>query len=118
MATNGTLSPPALPPAPASPSIAKRKLSATHALARNGASAPAHPPNPSSTAYPLQMVLEDILAVLKRYASGLSLHERFAAEQPIYSLVVLPPNRQSHPFIVTLRIMSLLGAYNANIHQL
>lgn len=110
MAANGTLSPPALPPAPASPSIAKRKLSATHALARNGAT--------GSTAYPLQMVLEDILAVLKRYASGLMLHGRLAAEQAVYSLALLASNHQSHPFAVTLRFLPLLGAYNANIHQL
>jgi hypothetical protein len=61
MATpNGTLTPPALNPAPTSPSLAKRKRTDTETQA--------HVPNGASTpATGLQSVLEDIVAVLKGY---------------------------------------------------
>jgi hypothetical protein len=63
MAANGTLSPSSLPPAFTLPAIAKRKHAATNSAVSNGAlpSAQGH--------YTPQMVLEDILAVLKRYAA-------------------------------------------------
>ncbi|KAH7085405.1 hypothetical protein BKA63DRAFT_431581 [Paraphoma chrysanthemicola] len=67
MAANGTLTPPSLPPAPTSPSIAKRKHVATHSIASNGASLPAQGQPTSRGTYTLQMALEDILAVLKSY---------------------------------------------------
>ncbi|KAF2827413.1 hypothetical protein CC86DRAFT_466190 [Ophiobolus disseminans] len=70
MAANGTLTPPSLPPAPApaSPSLAKRKHAATNSIAINGApgSAQALSTHSSST-YSLQTVLEDMLVALKSY---------------------------------------------------
>jgi hypothetical protein len=65
--TNGTLTPPSPPPAPASPSLAKRKRTEVGTDLANGASpvAPAKPAN--GTAPSLQPTLEDIIEVLKRY---------------------------------------------------
>ncbi|KAF1843937.1 uncharacterized protein K460DRAFT_418919 [Cucurbitaria berberidis CBS 394.84] len=67
MATNGNLTPPSLPPAPTSPSAAKRKLPGAHAIALHGASASAQGKGAKGTSYSLQMVLEDMLSVLKSY---------------------------------------------------
>jgi len=66
-AANGTLTPPSLPPAPTSPSAAKRKLAGHHAIVSNGASASAQGQRANGNAYSLQAVLGDILVVLKRY---------------------------------------------------
>ncbi|KAF1839556.1 hypothetical protein BDW02DRAFT_626008 [Decorospora gaudefroyi] len=69
----GTLTPPSLPPAPTSPlpspspSLAKRKLSETHATVPNGASASAPGQAANASVYALQPVLRDMLAVLKSY---------------------------------------------------
>jgi hypothetical protein len=68
-AANGTLTPPSLPPAPVSPSVAKRKLAGNHAIVANGASASAQGTAANATSYSLQATLGDILAVLKRYAN-------------------------------------------------
>ncbi|KAF2177933.1 hypothetical protein K469DRAFT_676649 [Zopfia rhizophila CBS 207.26] len=66
--TNGTLTPPSLPPAPSSPGPAKRKRSDTEpAIQSNGASTEAATEVPNGTNHSLQTVLEDILAVLKSY---------------------------------------------------
>ncbi|CAO2656348.1 Nn.00g051510.m01.CDS01 [Neocucurbitaria sp. VM-36] len=67
MATNGTLTPPSLPPASTSPSLAKRKHAGPHAIALNGASVSTQGKAANGTTYTLQMVLKDILAVLKSY---------------------------------------------------
>jgi hypothetical protein len=66
-AANGTLTPPSLPLAPTSPSAAKRKLPETHAIVPNGASGPAQGQSANGNTHFLQAVLQDILAVLKRY---------------------------------------------------
>jgi hypothetical protein len=66
-AANGTLTPPSLPPAPTSPSAAKRKLSEAQAIVSNGASEPAQGQSANGNTHSLQAVLGDILAVLKRY---------------------------------------------------
>jgi hypothetical protein len=66
MAANGTLTPPALPPAPTSPSIAKRKHAATNSIVANGASGPAQGQPGDKSTYSLQTVLQDILSVLNR----------------------------------------------------
>ncbi|KAL1800181.1 hypothetical protein ACET3X_000523 [Alternaria dauci] len=66
-AANGTLSPPSLPPAPNSPSAAKRKLAKPHGIAANGASTPAQGESAAANTRSLQAVLGDILAVLKSY---------------------------------------------------
>jgi hypothetical protein len=60
MAANGILSPPSLLSAPTVPFIAKRKHAASTSSTSNGAL-------PAQGHYTLQMVLEDMLAVLKRY---------------------------------------------------
>ncbi|CAA9962110.1 hypothetical protein PTNB73_03012 [Pyrenophora teres f. teres] len=66
-AANGTLPPLSLPPAPPSPSAAKRKLDDTQAIVTNGASTPAQAPTVNGNAPSLQAVLGDIVAVLKSY---------------------------------------------------
>lgn len=66
-AANGTLTPPSLPPAPNSPSAAKRKLGEPHGTAANGASTPAQGESAPANTRSLQAVLGDILAVLKSY---------------------------------------------------
>ncbi|KAF1977213.1 hypothetical protein BU23DRAFT_551130 [Bimuria novae-zelandiae CBS 107.79] len=65
--TNGALTPPSLPPAPTSPSLAKRKRTETDADITNGASpvAPAELVNGATPS--LQATLEDILSVLQSY---------------------------------------------------
>ena len=67
MSANGTLTPPTLPPAPTSPSLAKRKHVATNSMVSNGASVSVQGQSARGSAYSLQMVLEDILSLLKRY---------------------------------------------------
>jgi hypothetical protein len=69
MATNGTLTPLSLPPAPASPSAAKRKYAATKSIVSNGASVSAQGQTAVKSTYTLQMVLEDILSILQRYVT-------------------------------------------------
>ncbi|KAL5120366.1 hypothetical protein ACEQ8H_001656 [Pleosporales sp. CAS-2024a] len=66
-AAPGPLVPPALPPAPASPSAAKRKHAATRSIVSAGASASAPGPTAPKSTYTLQMVLADMLSVLKRH---------------------------------------------------
>jgi hypothetical protein len=66
MAANGTLTPPSLPPAPTSPSLAKRKHVATNSIVANGASVSAQGQPADRSTYSLQMVLQDILSVLNR----------------------------------------------------
>jgi hypothetical protein len=68
MAVNGNLTPPSLPPAPTSPSFAKRKHVATNSIVSNGASVSAQGQSATKSTYSLQAVLEDIMSVLKRYA--------------------------------------------------
>lgn len=63
-AANGILSPPALPPAPESPSIAKRKQADTSVVLSNGAS---QKQSPAQTVHAPQTVLEDVLFILKGY---------------------------------------------------
>jgi hypothetical protein len=64
--TNGASTPPSLPPAPTSPSLAKRKRNETDAAIANGAS-PAAPAKLVNGAAPsLQAALEDIVSILKR----------------------------------------------------
>ncbi|KAH8727169.1 hypothetical protein GQ44DRAFT_678208 [Phaeosphaeriaceae sp. PMI808] len=67
MAANGTLTPPSLPPAPTSPSFAKRKHGATKSVVSTGALVSAQGQPGSESSYSLQMVLEDIFSVLKSY---------------------------------------------------
>jgi hypothetical protein len=69
-AANGTLTPPALPTTPASPSVAKRKQ--TVALS-NGASQK-QPAN--GTTHAPQAVLEDVLSILKGYDTEPSILDR------------------------------------------
>jgi hypothetical protein len=69
MSVNGTLTPPSLPPAPTSPSAAKRKHAATKSIVSNGASVTAQGHSTPKSSYTLQMVLGDILSVLKRYVA-------------------------------------------------
>lgn len=64
-AANGTLTPPTLPPAPQSPSAAKRKLASPQANAPNGAPTSAQGDGTRS----LQAALQDMLEVLKRYGT-------------------------------------------------
>ena len=64
---NGALTPPSLPPAPTSPSLAKRKRTETDAATLNGASSAAPAKLADRVPPPLQAALEDILSVLKRY---------------------------------------------------
>ncbi|KAH7401445.1 hypothetical protein BKA66DRAFT_450447 [Pyrenochaeta sp. MPI-SDFR-AT-0127] len=90
MATNGTLTPPSLPPAPVSPAIAKRKHTAAHAIALNGASGPAQGKPANGTTYPLQMVLEDMLAVLKSYDTQPSI-----LAHPITSSIARSPSGEA-----------------------
>ncbi|PSN62450.1 hypothetical protein BS50DRAFT_624315 [Corynespora cassiicola Philippines] len=66
-AANGTLTPPSLPPAPASPSLAKRKRSETDAIVSNGASTAAATKTADDASHSLQSVLEAVLSVLKSY---------------------------------------------------
>ncbi|USP73314.1 hypothetical protein yc1106_00588 [Curvularia clavata] len=66
-AANGTLTPPTLPPAPTSPSAAKRKLASPRPKAPNGAAAPAQADGPQDSTRSLQAALRDILDVLKSY---------------------------------------------------
>lgn len=66
-AANGTLTPPTLPPAPTSPSAAKRKLASPRAKPPNGAPTPAQADDPQDSTRSLQAALHDILDVLKRY---------------------------------------------------
>jgi hypothetical protein len=62
---NGTLTPPSLPQAPSSPSIAKRKRSeADNATLSNGAST-ANGKIVNGSSRSLQAVIEDIISVLK-----------------------------------------------------
>jgi hypothetical protein len=68
MAANGTLTPPSLPPAPTSPSLAKRKHAAAGSIVSNGASVSAQGKLAPQSPYSLQTVLGDIIDVLKRYA--------------------------------------------------
>ncbi|PVI07005.1 hypothetical protein DM02DRAFT_581679 [Periconia macrospinosa] len=69
--TNGALTPPSLPPAPTSPSPAKRKRTDTDALLNGAPSvATVNGPPPS-----LQTVLEDIVAVLQSYDTQPSILE-------------------------------------------
>ena len=68
-AANGTLTPPTLPPAPTSPSAAKRKLASPRAKAPNGAATPAQADASQDSTRSLQAALRDILEVLKRYDS-------------------------------------------------
>ncbi|KAH3905358.1 hypothetical protein HBH56_219980 [Parastagonospora nodorum] len=67
MAANGTLTPPSLPPAPASPSAAKRKHVATNSIVPNSALVSAQGQTTAKSMYTLQMVLDDMLSVLKSY---------------------------------------------------
>jgi hypothetical protein len=69
MAANGTLTPPSLPPAPASPSAAKRKHVATNSIVPNSALVSAQGQTTAKSMYTLQMVLDDMLSVLKRYVT-------------------------------------------------
>jgi len=64
---NGTLTPPSLPPAPTSPSVAKRKLAGSHGIVPNGASVAAQSETAERNTYSLQAVLGDMLEILKRY---------------------------------------------------
>ncbi|KAF2444370.1 hypothetical protein P171DRAFT_414358 [Karstenula rhodostoma CBS 690.94] len=65
--TNRALTPPSLPPAPTSPSLAKRKRTEPDAVIANGAS-PAAPAKLANGAPPsLQTALEDVLSILKSY---------------------------------------------------
>ena len=66
---NGTLTPPTLPAAPSSPLPAKRKRtgSDTDAILSNGASKTAPAQLVNGAARPLQMLLDDLLSILKRY---------------------------------------------------
>ncbi|KAF2466502.1 uncharacterized protein BDR25DRAFT_268441 [Lindgomyces ingoldianus] len=66
--TNGTLTPPSFPPAPSSPSLAKRKRSeAEPAILTNGTSVPSTSGLANGATLSLQANLDDILAVLKSY---------------------------------------------------
>ncbi|KAF1920479.1 hypothetical protein BDU57DRAFT_591597 [Ampelomyces quisqualis] len=67
MSANGTLAPPTLLPAPKSPSPAKRKHVATNSVAPNGASVSVQGQSARGSAYSLQMVLADMLSLLKSY---------------------------------------------------
>lgn len=68
MATaNGTLAAPSPPPAPTSPSLAKRKLTGSHAIVANGASVPAQAQAANANTQSLQAVLQDITTVVKSY---------------------------------------------------
>lgn len=67
-AANGTLTPPTLPPAPTSPSAAKRKLASPRPKPSNVAPAPVQADGPADGTRSLQAALHDILEVLKRYA--------------------------------------------------
>ena len=67
-AANGTLTPPTLPPAPTSPSAAKRKLASPRPKPSNVAPAPVQTDGPADGTRSLQAALHDILEVLKRYA--------------------------------------------------
>lgn len=66
-AANGTLTPPSLPTAPESPSIAKRKHADTAVVLSNGASAAALKATLNGTTHTLKAVLEDVLSILKCY---------------------------------------------------
>jgi hypothetical protein len=66
-AANGTLTPPSLPTAPESPSIAKRKHADTAVVLSNGASAAASKTTLKGTMHTLKAVLEDLLSILKSY---------------------------------------------------
>jgi hypothetical protein len=83
-AANGTLTPPSLPPAPSSPSIAKRKLADRPAKASNGASTSAQEDGANGSTHALQPALEDILAVLKRYDTC----QLFPASTRTWTLIV------------------------------
>ncbi|KAF2266193.1 hypothetical protein CC78DRAFT_615269 [Lojkania enalia] len=81
-ATNGALTPPSLPAAPASPSIAKRKRSVTE-NALNGASVKATAHRGREARRPLQAVLKDILEILTGYDTQPSILNR-----PISSSII------------------------------
>ncbi|EUC39265.1 hypothetical protein COCCADRAFT_31645 [Bipolaris zeicola 26-R-13] len=66
-AANGTLTPPTLPPAPTSPSAAKRKLASPRPKPSNVAPAPVQADSPADGTRSLQAALHDILEVLKSY---------------------------------------------------
>lgn len=66
-AANGTLTPPALPTAPESPSFAKRKHADAAAALSNGASTAPPKKALNGTTHGLQTVLEDVLSILKSY---------------------------------------------------
>ncbi|KAF1928936.1 uncharacterized protein M421DRAFT_420164 [Didymella exigua CBS 183.55] len=66
-AANGTLTPPSLPPAPESPSLAKRKHAHTAVVLSNGASAATPKKAANASTHTLSAVLLDILYVLKGY---------------------------------------------------
>ncbi|KAL6709506.1 hypothetical protein ACN47E_001441 [Coniothyrium glycines] len=66
-AANGPLAPPSLPPAPTSPSLAKRKLANTHAIVANGASSTAQGTRTNGPSYSLQALLRDVLSILRSY---------------------------------------------------
>ncbi|KAJ4987312.1 hypothetical protein SVAN01_07182 [Stagonosporopsis vannaccii] len=66
-AANGTLTPPALPTAPDSPSFAKRKHADTAVVLSNGASSAAPTAAAHGTTHALQSVLGDVLSVLEGY---------------------------------------------------
>ncbi|KAJ4365834.1 hypothetical protein N0V83_008455 [Neocucurbitaria cava] len=90
MATNGTLTPPSLPPATTSPSIAKRKHIGPHTITLNGASVSAQGKAANGTTYTSQMVLKDILAVLKSYDTQPSI-----LAHPITSAITRSPSGEA-----------------------
>ncbi|KAJ4324958.1 hypothetical protein N0V94_001012 [Neodidymelliopsis sp. IMI 364377] len=66
-AANGALTPPSLPHAPTSPSIAKRKHADTAVVLSNGTSMAAPKEATDATTNSLQAVLEDVVSILKSY---------------------------------------------------
>ncbi|KAJ4290930.1 hypothetical protein N0V90_010126 [Kalmusia sp. IMI 367209] len=65
--TNGALTPPSLPPAPTSPTLAKRKRTESDADLPNGASLAAPAKLVNGATHSLQTALQDIFEVLKSY---------------------------------------------------
>jgi hypothetical protein len=78
-AANGTLTPPVLPPAPTSPSAAKRKrFEGTNTPKVNGAST-ADEKAVNGNHLSVQAVMKDIVSILKRYVRLLIAHRKRAA---------------------------------------
>ena len=84
-AANGTLTPPSLPTAPESPSVAKRKHADTAVVLSNGASAAAQKEASNGTMHSLQGVLENVLSVLKSYDTQPSILAHSIAASPARS---------------------------------